>query len=284
MDALADRVRYLADNLSGTHREFAATVELEPTKLSKSMRGRRRFRTDELLRIAERMSVSTDWLLFGSGISPTPAAPHAGPAMARRTREARRRGEILDTTWHLLARHGYRVRLVDIAAACGTSVAALRHYFPSKQQLLQSALLRCAEQAFSRQQQELDLVSDAGAALRRLIDQLLPRPGQSQDEWLIWLHVSTESARRPELRAVHGDFHRRWLDLVAGVVDRGVAHGDFTTRDAHRFALEFMSLADGLAIRLLTGTPHHTVETMREVLLEHAQRSLHGDHPVAAPR
>jgi AcrR family transcriptional regulator len=276
MQALCDRVRFLADHTTGTHRDFATAVRMDPTQLSKSLAGTRRFRADELATIAAWSAVSLEWLLHGTGPTPTLDLPtdHGGPEVVS-IREVRRREEILQITWRLIARRGYyRVRLIDVATACGTSAAALHHYFPSKRGLLQSALLHCAERAFSRQSQELDEISDARDALGRLTEQLLPVPGQGRDEWLIWLQVSNESALHPDLRGVHNDFHRRWLDLVAGVVRRGREQRVFRDVDALRFALGFMSLADGLAIQLLTATPGNTDQTMRDFLREYAAREV----------
>lgn len=276
MQEIRERVRYLADHTAATHRAFAVAVSMDPTKLSKSLTGTRRFRADELGSIAERSGVRLEWLLYGAG--PTPHLPGSittSSAQPVSIREVRRREEILEATWRLVARYGYyRVRLVDIAVVCGTSPAAVHYYFPSKRVLLQSALLHCAERAFSRQGTELDELTDTREALVLLVEQLLPVPGQVRDEWLIWLQVSNESSLRPELRSVHNDFHLRWLDLVAGVVRRGQDDGVFRVRDPKRFALTFMSLADGLAIQILTSTPDNTPDTMREVLLEYAEREL----------
>lgn len=276
MQTIPDRVRYLADHTAATHRAFATAVRMEPTQLSKSLTGARRFRADELAEIAERSAVSLEWLLYGAGPAPALEAPSGRLSTGIVSiRDVRRRDEILQATWRLVARHGYyRVRLLDVAAVCGTSAAALHHYFPSKRELLQSALLLCAERAFARQSLELDEVADARQALALLTEQLLPAPGQPRDEWLIWLQVSNESALRPDLRGVHNDFHLRWLDLVAGVVRRGQKQHGFRDVDPHRFALAFMSLADGLAIQLLTSTPGNTDQTMRDILLEYAEREL----------
>lgn len=247
---------------------------MEPSKLSKSLHGRRRFSAEELGAIAETSAVSLEWLMYGSG--PTPSLPEQGAegsVQAVSIRDVRRREVILEATWRLVARYGYyRVRLSDIAEVCGTSPAALHYHFPSKRDLLQSALLHCAERAFNRQRAELDEIVDARDAFRRLVDQLLPVPGQVQDEWLIWLQVSNESSLRTELRGVHNDFHLRWLDLVARVIRLGQEQGVFADTDPDRFALAFMSLADGLAIQLLTSTPGNTTETMRSLLLDYARQ------------
>lgn len=278
MEDLIERVRYVVDNSGDTHRDFARAVGMEATKLSKSLSGTRRFRAEEVASIAERARVDLEWLLHGAG--PTPRMQPAGfgpPAVGGRAdkRDERRRIDILEATWRLIAHHGYyRVRVADVAEACGTSPAAIHYYFPGKHRLLQAALLHCAEAAYSRQEQQLSRLSDAREQMRRLIELLLPETAQVRDEWLIWLQLSSESSLHPELRAAHNDFHLRWRDSVAHVIQRGQRQRAFRDGDPQRMALTFMSLADGLAIKVLTATPGNTTQTMREVLTTFAEESL----------
>lgn len=154
------------------------------------------------------------------------------------------------------------------------SAPAIHYYFPGKQDVLEAALLHCAEAAFLRQSVELEQIADAHDRLLKLIDLQLPVPGQVREEWLIWLQVAHESALNPALREVHNDFHVRWRDTVARVIELGRQQGVFRDVDPEHMAVSFMSLADGLAIRVLTATPGHSVETMRTHLIEFAEREV----------
>lgn len=278
MEGLSERVRYVVEQSEGTHRDFAQAVGMEATKLSKSLSGARRFRAEELASIAERAHVDLGWLLHGAG--PVPMAGSGRPSPGARRgrpdrRDERRRVTILEAAWRLIAHRGYyRVRVADVAEACGTSPAAVHYYFPGKHQLLQASLLHCAEAAYSRQGQQLNQLSDARDQMSRLIELLLPASAQVRDEWLIWLQLSSEASLHPELRGAHNDFHLRWRDSVAHVIERGQRQRVFRDGDAQRMALTFMSLADGLAIKVLTATPGSTVDIMREVLTEHAESAI----------
>lgn len=280
MEGLNERVRYVVDQSEGTHRDFASAVGMEATKLSKSLSGARRFRAEELASIAERVRVDLGWLLHGAGPTPLVRSDERRPAAGRSRaskRDERRRVDILEATWRLIAHRGYyRVRVADVAEACGTSPAAIHYYFPGKHHLLQASLLHCAEAAYSRQGQQLNQLSDARDQLLRLIELLLPDTAQVRDEWLIWLQLSSESSLHPELRAAHNDFHLRWRDSVAHVIQRGQRQRVFRDGDTQRVALTFMSLADGLAIKVLTATPGNTADTMREVLTRFAEESIIG--------
>jgi AcrR family transcriptional regulator len=265
---------------------FAARIGLDPTKLSKSLRGIRRFRHEELARIAESFAVSIDWLLRGgSGISPAAetAPDETGPDETgpdetgpdeTAPAEDGRRGEILEAAWRLIARTGYHtVRVSDIAAACGASTAAVHYYFPTKQDLLNAALRHCVEQAFRRQNRQLRAVAGARERLLLLIELQLPHGGQLSLEWSIWLQFWSEAALRPRLRAVHNDFYSRWRETVVRIVRLGQRQGVFRETDAEAVALRFTALTDGLAIQVLTGAGV-TIEAMRAALRDFVEREL----------
>ncbi|MFL6054645.1 MAG: TetR family transcriptional regulator C-terminal domain-containing protein [Actinoallomurus sp.] len=265
MEDLTDRV-YDVIRASGlSQREFGARIGLDSTKLSKSLRGVRRFRNEELARIAESCAVSVDWLLRGSS---SPAPVETAPV------EDGRRGEILEAAWRLIARIGYHtVRVSDIAAACGASTAAVHYYFPTKQDLLNAALRHCVEQAFRRQSRQLRAVADARERLLLLIELQLPHDGQLNQEWSIWLQFWSEAALRPQLRAVHNDFYSRWRETVVRIVRLGQRQGVFRDTDPQAVSLRFTALTDGLAIQVLSGAGV-TVETMRSALRDFVDREL----------
>ncbi len=75
-DVIVRRVRQVIEKSGWTQGEFAAKVGLDPTKMSKSLSGTRRFTSLELARIAEVGGVTVDWLL-GLDDTPTLAARHS---------------------------------------------------------------------------------------------------------------------------------------------------------------------------------------------------------------
>lgn len=278
MDKTAERVLRVIALTADTHREFAARIGLEPTKLSKSLRGNRRFSPDELAAVAAEGGVSVDWLVHGHGTGPADRSleSHRAATDAAPVGEADRRTEFLEAAWKLISEHGYHaVRIADIAHACGTSSGAVHYYFPGKQDVLGAALLHCVERAFARQSVELRALDSAHARLLTLIDMQLPRPGRVRDEWLVWLQFWAETALRPELRTIHNDFYARWREAVVRIVRRGQHQGQFRAdADAEQLALGLTALTDGLAIQVLTGAPQVTAERMRAVLLDFIEREL----------
>lgn len=277
-----------------SQREFSRRIALEPTKLSKSLNGQRRFTAHELARVAEVGGVGLDWLLHGddtdAGADDDTRADRDADtgavggddtgAVGEGTRvpsagEGSRRATIVDAASGLIAERGYhRVRVSDIARRCGTSPAAIHYHFPVKQDLLNEALVHCMRQAFARQQVELRGLDDARDQLLRLIELQLPRPGHVAREWSIWLQFWSEAMRRDDVRAAHQDFYARWGDLVVRLVRRGQEQGVFRDVDAERAGLRFTALMDGLALQVLTGSGDLSVDAMRDLLLDHLERDL----------
>jgi AcrR family transcriptional regulator len=187
-----------------------------------------------------------------------------------------RKQHILEATWRLIAERGYHVvRVSDIAQVCGTSTGTVHYYFPGKQDVLIEALKYCVEQAFARQSVELKRLDGGRERLLKLIEMQLPHPDAGvRNEWLIWLQFWTEAAIRPELRPIHNDFYARWVDTVVRIVRRGQRQGVFRDIDPEYAALRFSALADGAAIKVLTGAPGMTVDRMREMLVDFVDQQL----------
>lgn len=80
----ADRVRQLIAASGVSQGTFASDVGLDPTKMSKSLSGARRFSSLDLARIAERSRVSVDWLLTGEETPLATAARAASGSSAQR--------------------------------------------------------------------------------------------------------------------------------------------------------------------------------------------------------
>lgn len=278
-NAQRERVRQVVTRIAPTQREVADRLGLDPTKLSKSLNGVRRFSADELTRVAELSGVSVDWIVHGHGPGPR-ERPAVGPRAASpavdgaASGDDQRRLQYLEAAWRLISEKGYHaVRVSDIARECGTSTGAVHYYFPGKQDVLEAAMRHCVEQAFARQSVELGAEDDAYRRILRLIDNQVPR-GRVVNEWSVWLQFWGESALRPELRPIHNDYYAKWRETVERIVRRGQRQGVFRDVDADEVAVRFTCLTDGLGIQVMTGIPGMTAERMRDVLVDFVDREL----------
>ena len=268
---MVDRVRLILDRIAPTHRDAARRLGLDPTKLSKSLNGVRKFTLTEVTRIADLGHVDVRWLLDGQGPGPVEES-EVRPSDSKD--EARRR-QYLDAAWDLISERGvHAVRVADIARASGTSAAAVHYYFTSKQEVLEAAMSFAVERAVERQKNELGGEEDAVKRIFRLVDSQVPATEQVRREWSIWLQFWSECALRPQLRPVHHLYYARWREAVERTIRRGREQGVFRRVDPAEVALRFTALADGLGIQVMTGSPSMTPSRMRELLVRFVETEL----------
>lgn len=104
MTTVPDRVRSLIHDAGVSQSAVSAELGLDPTKLSKSLGGARRFTSVELAQIAERFGVSVDWILTGEEPPmATAARAFQGSSPERAVSEAARLVELRQSA----ARLGY---------------------------------------------------------------------------------------------------------------------------------------------------------------------------------
>ncbi|MCR6482392.1 TetR family transcriptional regulator C-terminal domain-containing protein [Amycolatopsis sp. OK19-0408] len=278
--ALRDRIRGLVKAMPGAQREFAAAIGLDETKLSKALTGTRRFSPHELVRVAEHCGVTVNWLLNGSDDAvtvtavPLPAARLVSDDPDHLAQSEPRR-RILETAWTLIAERGYhKVRIADIAEACGTSAATIHYHFPSKTEVLNEALRRNVKLAFDRQVAELHAIEDAHDRLCRLVELQLPTDGVLRAEWSVWLQVWNEVALDPSFRSLYTDSIDRWYRTIAMTIRTGCEQGVFGVADPDAATTRLTALIDGLGIQVLTGRPGSSAESMREHLHDFIESSI----------
>ncbi|WP_217200144.1 TetR/AcrR family transcriptional regulator [Streptomyces buecherae] len=266
------RVAEVIDGLGCSRREFARRIVMDPSKLSRSLGGTRRFTIAEVVRIADAGGVDPGWLLGGPGRAPARGAAVERPA-ARTTRATAppegRPLQIVRETVRLIAEHGFHaVRVSDIAAACGTSTAAIHYHYPGRDELLEAAVRWCMDEDIARRAAESSESADARTELLRLIALQTPRTAQQRRQWLVWLDLWAEAARSTEIGRLHADFYRQWRATLADVLRRGRAQGAFRPDlDPDAAALRLAALIDGLATQVLASAPEGTTpDTMHAVL------------------
>ncbi|MFE2736885.1 TetR family transcriptional regulator C-terminal domain-containing protein [Streptomyces sp. NPDC059349] len=270
---LADRARLVVLSAPISQREFADRVGMDPTALSKALRGNRRLQDHEVAAIAQVGKVSQRYLRTGAGKPPTARGGAGSGQPARRRADAvdadLRRAQILEATARLIARRGFhKVRVADIARACGTSTGTVHYHFPTKDDALRGALVFYADRFHARLEEEFRTADTTVEKLRRLIEVQLTTTDEDADEWSVWVQSWNEAILDPTLREGQKGVHVRWreivLDLLRTCQQEGMARG----ADAEAMASRFTSMVDGMAIQVLAGTGDMDAERMRELLLD----------------
>lgn len=248
---------------------------IEPSKLSKSLAGTRKFRVEEISHIAELTHVTTDWLTTGRNGEPPrrrmvaklqsshtdqpdllqhPAIPEieepSDPEwMSKGTRNRRK---IIAAAWELYADRGIdNVRNHDIAAASGLSTSAVNYHFRTKTQLLEAALRYSLEIIAGAR--DLKNPDDPVAALRHFARVHSGVNTKVRRVWSIWIQswprAIVDESTRLNLTAVYSE----WLDLVTGVVLAGQRSGAIRSGDTALMIKSLSIFIDGLGVARSTG-------------------------------
>jgi AcrR family transcriptional regulator len=175
------------------------------------------------------------------------------------------RERILEAACDLIASDGIDdVRIARVANRAGASTALVHHYFSTREELLEQALMhsfdRVADDRFGGQHEPDE---SATAGLARTIDECLPLPGMQERDWVLWVELWLRAARDPALRPVAAQLYERYRDWLAGAIRAGIESGEFAPVDADRLAERTMALADGFGVRALLRDPQMDTERAR---------------------
>jgi AcrR family transcriptional regulator len=192
------------------------------------------------------------------------------PATATNTEErAPARERILDAACDLIAAEGIDdVRIARVAVKAGASTALVHHYFSTREELLEQALLHSFQLAADDRFGE-DEPADgetATEALARAIRTSLPEPGEPEREWVLWVELWLRAVRDPSLRPVAAQLYERYRSWLASGVQAGVDSGEFGPCDPDAVADHAMALLDGFGIRAMLGDPSMDVARARTTI------------------
>jgi len=156
----------------------------------------------------------------------------SGTARFRRRKDARP-GELIDAALACFAERGFAAtRLDDIAARAGVSKGTVYLYFPSKEELFKAVIRESLLPSIERAESLLS-ASDASAAdqLRRLIEFMTGRMATSPIGIIPKL-IITEAGNFPDIARFYLEtvVHRGFA-LIGGVLERGIARGEFRAID-----------------------------------------------------
>jgi AcrR family transcriptional regulator len=176
---------------------------------------------------------------------------------------------ILEAACDLIAAEGIdEVRIARVAQRAGASTALVHHYFSTREELLEQALIHSFEQAGDeRFRQSPDAEETATEALARGLAESLPFPGPQEREWVLWVELWLRAVREPALRPVAARLYGRYRDWVAGLIRAGVRSGEFRgDADPEALADHAMALLDGTGVRALIRDPEMDVDSARALV------------------
>ena len=179
-------------------------------------------------------------------------------------RDARER--ILEAACDLIAADGIDdVRIARVAMRAGASTALVHHYFSTREELLEQALLHSFEQVGDERFAAIGgEAPSATAALAEAIDECLPVPGRLERDWVLWVELWLRAAREPGLRPLAATLYARYHEWLEDVLKRGIESGEFEKpADLAALTDRTMGLLDGLGLRALLRDPTMDIDAAR---------------------
>ena len=182
--------------------------------------------------------------------------------------EARER--ILEAACDLIASGGIDdVRIARVATRARVSTALVHHYFSTREELLEQALLHSFETAGAeRFAEEPEVERSAARRLGRAIEVCLPLSGSQERDWTLWVELWLRAVREPALRPLAADLYRRYHEWFVAAIAPGLRSGEFESeRGADELADLAIALLDGAGVRALIRDPRLDVEGARELIV-----------------
>ncbi len=177
------------------------------------------------------------------------------------------RDRILEAACEAIAAEGIDdVRIARVAQRAGASTALVHHYFSTREELLEQALMRSYETAAAdRFGRPVDPDASATERLRVMIDECLPLPGMQRNEWTLWVELWLQATRDPAMQPMGVRLYDAYRGWMLEVIELGIERGEFVVADPEASADFAIGLLDGLGVRALIGDPEMDVERVRSL-------------------
>ena len=186
------------------------------------------------------------------------------------------RERILEAACDLIASDGIDdVRIARVANRARASTALVHHYFSTREELLEQALLHsfetAGEERFAESEGDEGGPAEGGSTgiLSRALDACLPVTPPLERDWTLWVELWLRAVRDPDLRPFAHDLYRRYREWMAAAIRPGLEDGSFSSeRSAEELAELAIVLLDGAGVRALIHDPELDLAAARRLVAE----------------
>ncbi|MDQ0576773.1 TetR/AcrR family transcriptional regulator [Agromyces albus] len=169
---------------------------------------------------------------------------------AARKSPGERAAEITDAARDLAREQGLTaVTLRGIAARIDVAPALVAHYEPNMDALIAATFATIVAAEIEEVDELLASLPTPTARMAALIDTLLD--GTRDDVTVVWVEAWGLGRRNDALAASVREQMDAWQEVVQGVIEAGVASGEFETPDAASVAWQLLGMIDGLNAQAL---------------------------------
>ncbi|WP_136707352.1 TetR family transcriptional regulator C-terminal domain-containing protein [Agromyces sp. H66] len=163
---------------------------------------------------------------------------------------AERTAEIAAAARGLALEHGLTaVTLRGVAARVDVTPALVAHYEPSMDALVAAAFTSIVADEIDEVERLVAGLPTPTARLGALLDTLLD--GTRDDVTVVWVEAWALGRRNEQLAASVRSQMDAWQAVVQGIVEAGIASGEFRATDAAGIAWQVLGMIDGLNAQAL---------------------------------
>lgn len=170
-----------------------------------------------------------------------------------------RRNDIIDVTWQLIIDGGLEAATMrEIASSAGFANGALKHYFPSKDDIIEATW----ERALALMSEYVTIGEQRGlAALREICWSSMPLDEDRITAGRVLLTFWKATLANPKLREKYLDHLRMWRAQLHTFLQQGRADGDIVCRTPDEELVdEIVLLTAGTNVMSLVGPEVSTIE------------------------
>ncbi len=169
----------------------------------------------------------------------------------------------------------YQTTMDDIVAESGLSKGALYWYFKSKKELFLSLVGEMMGQfglawesiAATKESSATARLHASLALFRAELGTMVPFLGVTMEAWALTRHDE-------DVEDLMREIYQPYLDIMHGLINDGIASGEFNVASTRATSLVVMSLLDGIALALATGVWQHDLGEITDAVEELVLRGL----------
>jgi AcrR family transcriptional regulator len=159
--------------------------------------------------------------------------------------------QIIEATVRCLARDGFsRLTMKRLAAEAKVSQGILHYYFKDKRAILAAAAEHVMNDLEARVAAEVGDARDAHARLRAMIRACLSVATKERAFWTVFMALWGETLHDQTLATINRKTYRRARRSIAGIIEIGIAEGQFKATDVAAASALILAVVDGISLQL----------------------------------
>ena len=153
--------------------------------------------------------------------------------------------DLIRSTYRVIARHGHRLSLQDIADEAGVSKGLILYHFKTKDRLLLATMRWTLHQTTARIRKSITGIEDPRDIVAALIDAVFTTPQQNREFYLFYLDLVDHSSRDPWYKELSTLLYQIVNGLYAEVIGDAVKRGAVNVDDVDDAAASVRAHIEG---------------------------------------